>query len=78
MLNWTPGPHAGHYVADLPDGDPSGVTCYRIARVGDRAWSITSFNGLERIRHGNAYTLREAKEIAGNFYIQRLAQVVTV
>lgn len=57
----------GRYVAET---DPaSGVIRWMILNTAARRWEIVSITaGMERRRHGACYTLREAKEVVGDFH----------
>lgn len=58
----------GWYRADLDD-PTTGVLRWEIVNTAARRWEIISYTtGLERRRHGAAYTLREAREIVNNFH----------
>lgn len=58
----------GWYRADL-DAPETGVLRWEIVNTESRRWEIISITtGMERRRHGAAYTLREAREVVGNFH----------
>lgn len=62
--------HLG-YVAEV-DG-PTEVIRWMILNTAARRWEIVSITtGMERRRHGHAYTLREAKEIVGRWHAANL------
>lgn len=65
----------GWYRAEI-DGTDTGVLRWEIVNTQPRRWEIISMTtGWERRRHGSAYTLREAREIVGNFHRADLALV---
>jgi hypothetical protein len=62
----------GWYRADLDTPD-TGVLRWEIVNTRSRRWEIISMtSGMERRRHGAAYTLREARESVGNFHRSNL------
>jgi hypothetical protein len=62
----------GWYRADLDNTD-TGVLRWEIVNTEARRWEIISItSGMERRRHGAAYTLREAREVVGNFHRSNL------
>lgn len=67
--------HLGHQA----DVDPaSGVTRWVILHTASRRWEIVSIKADgARIRHGHAYTLREAKEIVNRWHSSNLARAAT-
>jgi hypothetical protein len=63
-----------HYEAQASSDVDTGVLYWAIMKTAERRWEIVSITtGWERRRHGAAYTLREAKEIVGNFHRADLA-----
>lgn len=70
-LTFTRQTGTGRYVAET---DPAtGVLRWVILNTAARRWEIVSITaGMERRRHGSAYTLREAKEIVGDFHAANL------